>query len=260
MTYPKVLAFVLAGGEGTRLYPLTEMRCKPAISFGGRYRLVDFVLSNLVNSQIFSVYLLVQYKSQPLIEHLRKAWEMSPVLVEQFITEVPPQRSCDGCDDWFQGTADAVYQNRSLIDQHQADVVAIFGSDHIYRMDVRQMLDFHYKQQSDVTVVACPVPIFEAHKYGNIKVEVDGRISAFHEKSDHPVPMPDQPDLALASMGNYLFRADILHKALDAVHGTGGTDFGRDVLPWLVNKNRIMAYDFMENMVPGTKPYEERGY
>jgi len=259
MIYPKILAFVLAGGEGTRLHPLTEMRCKPAIPFGGRYRLVDFVLSNLVNSQILSIYLLVQYKSQPLIEHLHKAWEMSPVLVEQFITEVPPQR-CDGCNDWFQGTADAVYQNRSLINQHQADVVAVFGSDHIYRMDVRQMVDFHFKQQSDVTVAACPVPIAEAHKYGNIEVDGDGRIRAFHEKPDRPVPMPDQPELALASMGNYLFRSDTLHKSLDAIHGAGGTDFGRDVLPWLVNKNKIMAYDFSENVVPGTKPYEERGY
>ena len=259
MIYPKVLAFVLAGGEGTRLYPLTDMRCKPAIPFGGRYRLVDFVLSNLVNSQIFSIYLLVQYKSQALIEHLHKAWEMSPVLVEQFITEVPPQR-CNGGDDWFQGTADAVYQNRTLIDQHRADVVLVFGSDHIYRMDARQMLDFHFTHQADVTVAAKPAPIDQAGRYGNIEIDEDSRITGFHEKPNHPVSIPNTPDRVLASMGNYVFRADVLRQALDAVHGEGGTDFGRHVLPWLVDNHRVVAYDLTDNYVPGIKPYEEKGY
>ncbi len=259
MIYPKVLAFVLAGGEGTRLYPLTDMRCKPAIPFGGRYRLVDFVLSNLVNSQIFSIYLLVQYKSQALIEHLHKAWEMSPMLVEQFITEVPPQR-CDGGDEWFQGTADAVYQNRSLIDQHQADVVAVFGSDHIYRMDIRQMLNFHFSQQADVTVAAKTTPIADAYRYGNIEIDGSSRIIAFHEKPQRPVSIPDMPEQVMASMGNYIFRADVLQQALDAVHSEGGTDFGKDVLPWLVERNNVMAYDLTKNEVPGIKPYEEKGY
>jgi len=259
MIYPKVLAFVLAGGEGKRLYPLTDVRCKPAIPFGGRYRLVDFVLSNLVNSQIFSIYLLVQYKSQALIEHLHKAWEMSPMLVEQFITEVPPQR-CDGGNEWFQGTADAVYQNRSLIDQHQADLVAVFGSDHIYRMDIRQMLSFHFSQQADVTVAAKRVPASEARRYGNLEVDESARIIKFHEKPQQPVAMPNAPEQVLASMGNYIFRADILQQALDAVHGEGGTDFGKDVLPWLVSRHRIMAYDLTLNEVPGIKPYEEKGY
>ncbi len=259
MIYPKVLAFVLAGGEGTRLYPLTDMRCKPAIPFGGRYRLVDFVLSNLVNSQIFSIYLLVQYKSQALIEHLHKAWEMSPMLVEQFITEVPPQR-CNGGDDWFQGTADAVYQNRTLIDQHQADVVLVFGSDHIYRMDIRQMLDFHFTQQADVTVAVKSAPINEAGRYGNIEIDEASRIIGFHEKPQHPVSIPNMPDQVLASMGNYIFRADVLRLALDEVHREGGTDFGRHVLPWLVDNQRVMAYDMANNYVPGIKPYEEKGY
>ncbi len=259
MIYPKVLAFVLAGGEGTRLYPLTDLRCKPAIPFGGRYRLVDFVLSNLVNSQIFSIYLLVQYKSQALIEHLHKAWEMSPMLVEQFITEVPPQR-CNGDDDWFQGTADAVYQNRSLIDQHQADVVLVFGSDHIYRMDIRQMLNFHFTQQADVTVATKPVSVMEAQRYGNIVADESSRIIAFHEKPQVPVTIPGDPNMILASMGNYVFRADVLREALDAVHRKGGTDFGRHVLPWLVHNQRTLAYDITHNHVPGIKPYEEKGY
>lgn len=259
MIYPKVLAFVLAGGEGIRLHPLTDMRCKPAIPFGGRYRLVDFVLSNLVNSQIFSIYLLVQYKSQALIEHLHKAWEMSPVLVEQFITEVPPQR-CNDCDDWFQGTADAVFQNRTLIDQHQADVVLVFGSDHIYRMDIRQMLDFHLNQQADVTVAVKSAPISEAGRYGNIEIDESARITGFYEKPHQAVSIPNIPDRVLASMGNYIFRADVLRRALAAVHREGGTDFGAHVLPWLVENNRAMAYDIADNHVPGIKPYEEKGY
>ncbi len=259
MIYPKVLAFVLAGGEGTRLHPLTDLRCKPAIPFGGRYRLVDFVLSNLVNSQIFSIYLLVQYKSQALIEHLHKAWEMSPMLVEQFITEVPPQR-CDGGSEWFQGTADAVYQNRSLIDQHQADVVLVFGSDHIYRMDIRQMLDFHIRQQADVTVAVKPVPLNQAQRYGNIEIDESARIIGFHEKPQVAVSIPSTPDRVLASMGNYIFRADVLRDALNAVHYDGGTDFGRHVLPWLVENQRSLAYDIKDNYVPGVKPYEEKGY
>jgi glucose-1-phosphate adenylyltransferase len=259
MIYPKFLAFVLAGGEGTRLYPLTDMRCKPAIPFGGRYRLVDFVLSNLVNSQIFSTYLLVQYKSQALIEHLHKAWEMSPMLVEQFITEVPPQR-CSGSDDWFQGTADAVYQNRSLIDQHQAEVVLVLGSDHIYRMDIRQLLDFHINQQADVTVAVKSVPKNEAERYGNIEIDESSRITGFHEKPQQPVLIPNAPDRVLASMGIYVFRADILREALHAVNREGGTDFGQHVLPWLVDNQRAMAYDMANNHVPGVKPYEEKGY
>ncbi len=259
MIYPKVLAFVLAGGEGTRLYPLTDLRCKPAIPFGGRYRLVDFVLSNLINSQIFSIYLLVQYKSQALIEHLHKAWEMSPMLVEQFITEVPPQR-CNGGDEWFQGTADAVYQNRTLIDQHQADLVLVFGSDHIYRMDIRQMLDFHIRQQADVTVAVKPVSVSEAQRYGNIEMDESARVVGFREKPEVPVSIPGTPGKVLASMGNYVFRADILREALGAVHREGGTDFGRDVLPWLVENQRVLAYDITNNYVPGIKPYEEKGY
>ena len=259
MIYPKILAFVLAGGEGTRLYPLTSLRCKPAIPFGGRYRLVDFVLSNLVNSQIFSIYLLVQYKSQALIEHLHKAWEMSPTLVEQFITEVPPQR-CDGGSEWFQGTADAVYQNRSLIDQHQADVVLVFGSDHIYRMDIRQMLNFHFSQQADVTVAVKSAPAEESARYGNVEIDETFRIIGFQEKPEQPVSIPDCPEKVLASMGNYVFRADILQQALEEVHSDGGTDFGKDVLPWLVDRHRVLAYDLSDNDVPGIKPYEEQGY
>ena len=152
----RVLAMVLAGGEGTRLHPLTAVRSKPAVPFGGRYRIVDFVLSNLVNSQVLSIYLLVQYKSQSLIEHVRKAWVLAPILPRHFVTVVPPQMRQG--PDWFQGTADAVGQNINLIEDAGPDLVLVFGADHVYRVDVRRMIDFHRSNAAHVTVAALPVP------------------------------------------------------------------------------------------------------
>jgi len=152
MKQPKVLAFVMAGGEGSRLQPLTTASSKPSLPFGSRYRIVDFVLSNLLNARIQSIYLLVQYKSQSLIEHVRKAWVVSPMRNEEFVTVVPPQMLSGG--DWFQGTADAVYQNLNLIQLHDPDLVLVFGADHIYRMDIQQMVDFHLEREADVTVAA----------------------------------------------------------------------------------------------------------
>mgnify|MGYP002624254914 FL=1 len=160
----RITAMVLAGGEGTRLAPLTADRSKPAVPFGGRYRIVDFVLSNLLNSGIHSIYLLVQYKSQSLIEHIHNAWVLSPIIPEQFIRIVPPQMR-EG-PEWFQGTADAVYQNLNLIESHSPDLVLVFGADHIYRMDVQQMIAFHLERSADVTVAALPVPVSEASSFG----------------------------------------------------------------------------------------------
>lgn len=187
MFNPKILAMVMAGGEGKRLYPLTRERSKPAVPFGGRYRIVDFVLSNLTNSQIFSIYLLVQYKSQSLIEHIRRSWGLAPIFPEQFVTVVPPQMR-EG-PEWFQGTADAVYQNLNLIRQHALDLVAVFGADHIYRMGVRQMARFHLEHDADVTVAALPVPLAQACDFGVIETGADGRIRQFHEKPACPYPM-----------------------------------------------------------------------
>lgn len=254
----KIVAFVLAGGEGRRLRPLTLDRSKPAVPFGGRYRIIDFVLSNLINSNIHAVYLLVQYKAQSLIEHVRKAWTISPLLPEQFVTIVPPQLE-DG-QGRFQGTADAVFQNLNLLSVHQADLVAVFGADHIYRMDVRQMVRFHRERGADVTVAAIPVPIAEASRFGVIEVERDGRIRAFHEKPAHAVPMPGDPSHVYASMGNYLFDVRTLEEALHQANRRGETDFGRDVLPRLLGEHRLYAYDFGDNEVPAIRPYEERSY
>ncbi len=254
----RVLAMVLAGGEGTRLHPLTSVRSKPAVPFGGRYRIVDFVLSNLVNSHVYSIYLLVQYKSQSLIEHVRKAWVTAPILPRQFITVVPPQMQ-EG-PEWFQGTADAVGQNLNLIEDAAPDLVLVFGADHVYRMDVRQMIDFHRSQRADVSVAALPVPRAAASAFGVIHCAADGRINGFVEKPADPPPMPGDPDRAYASMGNYLFRADLLIDALLKARDAGQHDFGRDVLPELIRTHRVYAYDFGQNRVPGTKPYEDQAY
>jgi glucose-1-phosphate adenylyltransferase len=187
------------------------------------------VLSNLLNSSIQSIYLLVQYKSQSLIEHVRKAWVVSPMRNEEFVTVVPPQMMRGG--DWFMGTADAVYQNINLIKLHNPDLVLVFGADHIYRMDLQQMVDFHRENEADVTVAALPVPLAEATAFGVIAADADGRVREFQEKPANPAPMPSDPTRAYASMGNYLFDAKVLVKALKEAHHRGEHDFGQNVLP-----------------------------
>ncbi|HJX58371.1 MAG TPA: glucose-1-phosphate adenylyltransferase [Thiobacillus sp.] len=254
----KVMAFVMAGGEGSRLRPLTADRCKPAVPFGSRYRIVDFVLSNLANSDIRSIYLLVQYKPQSLIEHIRKAWTVSALFSEQFVTVVPPQMTQEHMQ--FGGTADAVYQSLNLMNMHRPDLVAVFGADHIYRMDVRQMVRFHCENGADVTVAALPVPLDQASNFGIIETDAAGKIQGFQEKPAQAKPMPNDPQRAYASMGNYLFSADLLRSALEEAHQRGETDFGHHVLPRLSQTQRVFAYDFSTNVVPGTKPYEEAGY
>ncbi|KAA6185055.1 glucose-1-phosphate adenylyltransferase [Thiohalocapsa marina] len=259
MSTDRIIAFVMAGGEGAGLQPLTAARSTPSVPFGARYQIIDFVLSNLVNSQIRTTYLLVQYKSQALIEHVRKGWTISPLLSDQFITVVPPQMHSGA--NWFQGTADAVHQNLNLIEEHAPDYVVVFGADHVYRMDVRQMIEFHKMRQADVTIAALPVPLASAHDFGVIGASEDGRIEAFQEKPERPFPMPGRPDTAYASMGNYVFDAKALVQTLQAAQRAGQTDFGRHVLPQMLASNhRLYAYDFTRNEIPGVKPYEERAY
>jgi glucose-1-phosphate adenylyltransferase len=228
------------------------------VPFGSRYRIVDFVLSNLVNSDIRSIYLLVQYRPQSLIEHIRKAWTISTLFSEQFVTVVPPQMTRERT--LFGGTADAVYQSLNLMEMHRPDLVAVFGADHIYRMDVRQMVRFHCENDADATVAALPVPLDQASNFGIIETDARGRISAFLEKPKQARPMPGDPQRAFASMGNYLFNADLLRAILEEAHQRGETDFGHHVLPRLAQSHRVFAYDFSTNVVPGTKPYEEKGY
>ena len=258
MIAPNILALVLAGGEGTRLHPLTQHRSKPSVPFGGRFRIVDFVLSNLVNSKIFSIYLLVQYKSQSLIEHIRRSWLLAPIFPEQFIAVVPPQMR-EG-PEWFQGTADAVYQNLGLIEKRSPDLVVIFGADHIYRMDVRQMVNFHLHSHADVSIAALPVPIGEASAFGIIDADEDGSVRSFWEKPIDPSPMAGDPARAFASMGNYIFTTDVLVKALREGHRLGERDFGKDLLPRLIQTQRVFAYDFCGNRIPGIRASEEQAY
>ncbi len=258
MTSSRILAIVMAGGEGKRLHPLTAEHSKPAVPFGGRYRIVDFVLSNLLNSGIHSIYLLVQYKSQSLIEHANQAWVLSPILPDQFVTIVPPQMH-EG-PKWYQGTADAVFQNLRLIERHAPDLVAVFGADHIYRMDVRQMTRFHLQHNADVTLSAIPVPISQANAFGVIVADPEGRITRFQEKPANPSPMPQDPGRAFCSMGNYLFKTDVLVEALRESSRRGEFDFGRHVLPRLLATHRLYAYNFEDNHVPGVRDYEEQAY
>ena len=254
-----MLAMIMAGGKGERLMPLTELRSKPAVPFGGKYRIVDFVLSNFLNSGIMSMYVLVQYRSQSLIEHLRRAWRIGGRIKDQFITVVPPQMKARG--GWYEGTADAVYHNLNLIRDFSPDLVAVFGADHIYRMDINQMIQFHRAKKAEVTVAALPVPLHAATGFGIIEADADGRIAGFEEKPENPKPMPDDSEHAYSSMGNYLFNAELLVKLLEEDASNPGThDFGRDIIPHLISDHRVLAYNFRNNAVPGVKSYEEQGY
>jgi glucose-1-phosphate adenylyltransferase len=250
--YGRVLGVVLAGGKGERLMPLTRYRAKPAVYFGAKYRIIDFALSNLVNSGIFAIYVLVQFKSQSLNEHIERGWQFGGALRGRdfFVTLVPAQMWRG--EHWFQGTADAVFQNLHLISLFKADHVCIFAADHIYKMDVEQMLMFHIEQKADVTVAANVVPLSEAHQFGCIRTDKFGRIVEFLEKPASPPEIPGQPGFCYVSMGNYIFGRSVLEESLifDSQQPTSH-DFGRDIIPGLVQNNaRIYAYDFSTNVLP----------
>ena len=246
------MTFVLAGGAGNRLLPLTEDSAKPAVPFGGKYRIIDFALSNLVNSGLCAIYVLVQYRSHSLLRHLRDGWQFGGLLNEQFIIPVPAQmRTAD--DSWYRGTADAIYQNLSLLDIPENGLVAIFSADHIYRMNVQHMIDFHERMHADVTVAAIPVPHELATAFGVIEADEDGAIHAFHEKSDRAPSIPGVPGMIYASMGNYVFSAESLYRELqaDAQRLNSHHDFGRDILPGMLGRTNMRAYNFQTNVIPG---------
>ena len=250
---------IMAGGKGERLLPLTEARSKPAVPFGGTYRIIDFVLSNFINSGITAVHVLVQYRSQSLIEHLRTAWQIGGRISHSFVSVVPPQmRARDG---WYEGTADAVYQNLNLIADFEPEVIAVFGADHIYRMDVGQMIRYHIESDADATVAVLPVPIQKASGFGIIDADRSGRMIGFEEKPSVPKPMRDRPGFALSSMGNYLFKTDTLVPLLVRDASRPGThDFGRNIVPELLGDHRVQVYDLQNNEIPDLQPYEEQAY
>jgi glucose-1-phosphate adenylyltransferase len=251
-SYIRVLGIVLAGGKGTRLFPLTQERAKPAVPFGGRYRIIDFVLSNFINSGINSVYVLTQFRSQSLLQHLNEVWQFSGLLKTHFIIAVPAQMRSED-ETWYQGTADAISQNINLIQQSNPHVVAVFGADHIYRMNIASMIEFHLAKHAEVTVAAIPVPQKQAAEFGVIEAGEDGRIMAFHEKNPHAPTIPGDPTQVYASMGNYIFSKPTLVSLLeaDANDPQSHHDFGGDILPKLAGKSPIYAYNFRTNRIPG---------
>ena len=256
----RVLGIVLAGGKGTRLYPLTKERAKPAVPFGGKYRIIDFVLSNFINSGIYSIYVLTQFRSQSLLQHLSEGWQFGSLLKNQFIIPVPAQmRSAD--ETWYQGTADAIFQNINLVEQADPHLVAIFGADHIYRMNIASMVEYHEHKRAQVTVAAIPVDRRMAAEFGVIETRADGRIVRFHEKRPDAPTIPGDPERVYASMGNYIFSTRTLLRELqdDAANESSSHDFGRDILPSLVGRSEVYAYNFQSNRIPG-EPADAEAY
>jgi glucose-1-phosphate adenylyltransferase len=250
----RVLGIVLAGGKGTRLHPLTRERAKPAVPFGGKYRIIDFVLSNFINSGLYSVYVLTQFRSQSLLQHLSEGWQLGGLLKSQFVIPVPAQMRSG--ETWYQGTADAIHQNINLVEQSDPHVVAIFGGDHIYRMNITNMIEYHVEKGAEVTVAAVPVERKFASEFGVIEAAEDGRIVAFHEKNPDAPSMPGDNSKVYASMGNYIFSTRTLLHLLhaDAAEESSSHDFGKDILPKLAGRAQIYAYNFQTNRIPGEQP------
>jgi glucose-1-phosphate adenylyltransferase len=255
----KLLAMILAGGEGRRLDPLTRERAKPAVPFGGRYRIIDFVLSNFANSGILKMKVLVQYKSESLNSHIQRAWRLT-ALLNEYVEIVPAQMRVG--PKWFEGSADAIYQNLNIITDEEPEYTFVFGADHVYRMDVRQMLQYHLERKAELTVAAIPIPVKDAHEFGIIEVDEEGRMIGFVEKPKSGAKtMPGDPTRCLASMGNYLFGTDALVQEIvrDAGDPNSAHDFGKSIVASMYQRKRVYVYDFAKNTVPGQTD-RERGY
>ena len=245
-----VLTMILAGGQGERLFPLTKDRAKPAVPFGGRYRIIDFVINNFINSGFFKIKVLTQFKSNSLIEHITRTWRLVPE-IGQYVDIVPAQMRRGPF--WFRGTADAVFQNLELIFDEKPDYVCVFGGDHIYKMDVNQMLQDHINNDADLTIATIPVPVNEAHHFGVVEIDENYRVTGFVEKPKQGAKtIPDRPELILASMGNYIFKANVMIDVLqrNALRNSG-IDFGKEIIPEMYPKMKVMAYDFATNIVDG---------
>ena len=260
MSIDDALVMILAGGEGKRLFPLTQDRAKPAVPFGGRYRIIDFVINNFINSGFFKIKVLTQYKSDSLNKHITRGWTLSPFL-NQYVDLVPAQMRTGGS--WYRGTADAIYQNIFHINDEDPDYVCVFGGDHIYKMDISQMMDFHKINNAELTISAIPIPIEEASEFGIIEVDENWKLTGFVEKpKTTPKSIPNNPKMCLASMGNYIFNKNVLIDAIrrDAKIEESSHDFGKNVIPMLLNEGKkIYIYNFAENSFTGMSP-KEKGY
>jgi len=253
-----ILAMILAGGKGERLHPLTLHRAKPAVPFGGIYRIIDFTLSNCINSGIRKVAVLTQYKSLSLDKHLRLGWSVFSGELDEYIISVPPQQRVG--DKWYQGTADAIYQNIYMIEKDAPDHLLILAGDHIYKMDYSEMFRFHREKQADATVAAIEVPIGQASHFGVIGVDSDYRITGFEEKPKHPKAIPGRPDMAFASMGIYLFNRKkiIEHLHSDALQDTTH-DFGKNIIPEMMRSSKVYAYNFIDENRKAAKYWRDVG-
>ncbi len=253
-----VLAVIMAGGEGTRLMPLTASRSKPAVPFAGSYRLIDFVLNNFVNSNILKIYVLTQFKSQSLYLHLKKGWNINGIS-GCFIDPIPAQMRLG--KRWYDGTADSVFQNLSFIQQEKPDHICVFGSDHIYKMDINQMLAFHKEKKAVLTIAAIRIPIGKAKSLGVIEIDENNRMIGFEEKPSEPRCIPGEPDYALVSMGNYIFDPETLYTETqrDNDNPYSVHDFGRDIIPEMLRDDQdIYVYDFSTNVISGEE--NRKGY
>jgi glucose-1-phosphate adenylyltransferase len=242
----KTLTFILAGGQGERLYPLTRDRSKPAVPFGGVYRIVDFPLSNCLNSDLKKIIVLTQYKSLSLDRHIRNAWNLYQRDLGGFIDVVPPQQRITS--DWYQGTADAIFQNIYIIEMEKPEHVLILSGDHVYKMDYNKMIDYHVEHDSDLTIAAIETPIEEAKRFGVLQVDEGNRVIGFQEKPDNPMPLPGRSDVAFISMGIYIFKTERLVTYLSQDHKLDGTkDFGKDIIPRVYPTDRVFTYDYVRH-------------
>lgn len=241
-----VLAILLAGGAGERLHPLTQNRAKPAVPFGGMYRIIDFTLSNCINSKCFHIQVLVQYKSLSLARHIRSAWNITHPEMGEFVEVIPPQLRVSSS--WYLGTADAIYQNMYSIERESPTEVLVLSGDHIYKMDYQKMLAFHRESNADLTIAAIQTPIEDAHRFGILETDNTSRVSAFREKPDDPKGIPDNPEMAFASMGIYIFKTDVLRTVVEEdAERKSSHDFGKDIIPRMVKSDaRVFAYNFID--------------
>ena len=258
MSLNNVLTIILAGGQGERLYPLTKDRAKPAVPFGGIYRIIDFTLSNCLNSGLRKIVVLTQYKSFSLDRHLRLGWNIFNNELNEYIEQIPPQQRIS--DQWYQGTADAVYQNIYTLEKEQPEMVMILSGDHIYKMDYRNMILFHQEKKADLTIACMDVPLDEGKRFGIIQTNEENRIVGFHEKPSVPIPSPNNPDVTFASMGIYLFNTRTLVKAIigDAKQNTNH-DFGKNIIPEMIHSKRVYAYPFTDENNNGLNYWRDIG-